>query len=94
MERRLFNGGRCTLGRETIGSLFRPSRIARRQQSHCFSAFAGIEFKPDHVEQLAGLVCYCNSTRFHCLYLLHVKAVGKDPRVKSCAPDSAQADAL
>jgi len=31
-------------GRETIGSLFRQSLVARRQQSHCFSAATVVEF--------------------------------------------------
>ena len=35
-------------GRETMGSLFRQSLVARRQQAHCFSATTVIEFEPDH----------------------------------------------
>src|SRR6185503_1538683 len=52
-------------GRETIGSSFRQSLVARRQQSHCFSAATVVEFEPAHFQQLAGLVCYYNSTKFH-----------------------------
>jgi xylan 1,4-beta-xylosidase len=81
-------------GRETIGSLFRQSLVARRQQSHCFSASTVIEFEPEHFQQLAGLVCYYNSTKFHYLYLSHDETVGKHLRVMSCAPDSMQADSF
>ena len=81
-------------GRETIGSSFRQSLVARRQQSHCFSAATVVEFEPDHFQQLAGLVCYYNSTKYHYLYLSRDETVGKYLRVMSCAPDALQADAF
>jgi xylan 1,4-beta-xylosidase len=81
-------------GRETIGSLFRQSLVARRQQSHCFSAATVIECEPEHFQHLAGLVCYYNSTKFHYLYLSHGETIGKHLRVMSCVPDSPQADAF
>jgi xylan 1,4-beta-xylosidase len=81
-------------GRETIGSLFRQSLVARRQQAHCFSAATVIEFEPEHFQQLAGLVCYYNSTKFHYLHISHDETVGKHLRVMSCVPDSPQADAF
>jgi xylan 1,4-beta-xylosidase len=79
-------------GQETIGSLFRQSLVARRQQSHCFSAATVIEFEPEHFQHLAGLVCYYNSTKFHYLYLSHDETVGKHLCVMSCVPDLPQAD--
>jgi xylan 1,4-beta-xylosidase len=42
-------------GRETIGSLFRQSLVARRQQAHCYSAITAMEFEPAHYQQAAGL---------------------------------------
>jgi xylan 1,4-beta-xylosidase len=81
-------------GRETIGSLFRQSLVARRQQSHCFSAATVIEFEPEHFQHLAGLVCYYNGAKFHYLYLSHEEVLGKHLRVMSCLPDSPQADAF
>jgi xylan 1,4-beta-xylosidase len=81
-------------GRETLGSLFRQSLVARRQQSHCYSASTVIEFEPEHFQQLAGLVCYYNSTKFHYLHLSRDETLGKHLRVMSCAPDSMQADAF
>ena len=81
-------------GRESIGSLFRQSLVARRQQSHCFSASTVVEFEPEHFQQMAGLVCYYNSAKFHYLYLSHDETLGKHLRVMSCLPDSTQADAF
>jgi xylan 1,4-beta-xylosidase len=81
-------------GRETLGSLFRQSLVARRQQSHCFTATTVVEFEPDHFQQMAGLICYYNSTKFHYLYISHDEHLGKHLRVMSCIPDSLQADAF
>ena len=81
-------------GRETIGSLFRQSLVARRQKAHCVSATTVIEFEPEHYQQMAGLVCYYNSTKFHYLYLSHDETLGKHLRVMSCLPDSTQTDAF
>lgn len=82
------------IGRETLGSLYRQSLVACRQQAHCFSAATVIEFEPEHFQQLAGLVCYYNSSKFHYLYLSHDEAVGKHLRVMTCAPDSMQSDSF
>jgi xylan 1,4-beta-xylosidase len=81
-------------GRETIGSLFRQSLVARRQQAHWYSAATVIEFEPDHFQQLAGLVCYYNSAKFHYLYVSQDENFGRHLRVMSCLPDSTQSDAF
>ena len=81
-------------GRETIGSLFRQSLVARRQQSHCFSASTVVEFEPEHFQQLAGLTCYYSSAKFHYLYISTDETTGKHLRVMSCIPDSVQTDAF
>jgi xylan 1,4-beta-xylosidase len=82
------------IGRESMGSLFRQSLVARRQQSHCFSATTVVEFEPEHFQQMAGLVCYYNSAKFHYFYVSHDEDVGKHVRVMSCVPDSTQPDAF
>jgi xylan 1,4-beta-xylosidase len=82
------------IGRETIGSLFRQSLVARRQQSHCFSAATVIEFEPQHFQQLAGLTCYYSAAKFHYLYISHDETLGKHLRVMSSIPDSVQTDAF
>ena len=81
-------------GRETMGSLFRQSLVARRQQSHCFSTSTLVEFEPEHFQHLAGLVCYYNSAKFHYLHISHDETIGKHLRVMSCVPDSPQSDAF
>jgi xylan 1,4-beta-xylosidase len=81
-------------GHETIGSLFRQALVARRQQSHCFTAVTMVEFEPEHFQQIAGLVCYYNSGKFHYLHLTHDEALGKHLRVMSCSPDQPQSDSL
>jgi xylan 1,4-beta-xylosidase len=79
-------------GREGIGSHFRQSLLARRQQAHCFSASTAVEFEPDHFQQLAGLVCYYNSAKFHYFHVSCDDAMGKYVRVMSSLPDQVQAD--
>src|SRR3954451_16019159 len=81
-------------GRETIGSLFRQSLVARRQQSHCFSAATVVEFEPEHFQRLAGLACYYNSAKFHYLYLSHDETIRKHLRVMKSMPALPQADAF
>jgi xylan 1,4-beta-xylosidase len=79
-------------GRETLGSLFYQALVARRQQSHCFTATTVIDFEPDKFQQMAGLVCYYNGSKFHYLYISHDAALGKHIRVMSCLPDQLQSD--
>jgi xylan 1,4-beta-xylosidase len=81
-------------GRETIGSQFKQSLVARRLQAHCSSTSTVIDFEPEHFQQSAGLVCYYNSTKFHYLHLSHDTTHGKHLRVMTCTPDSPQADSF
>jgi xylan 1,4-beta-xylosidase len=81
-------------GRESVGSLFRQSLVARRQQAHCFSAATSLEFEPEHFQQMAGLICYYNSAKFHYVYVSHDDTVGKHLRVMSGIPDQVQSDAF
>jgi xylan 1,4-beta-xylosidase len=80
-------------GRETIGSLFTQALVARRQQAHCFSASTIVEFEPEHFQQMAGLVCYYNSAKFHYVYVSRDEG-GKHLRVMSAIPDQVIADAF
>jgi len=81
-------------GRETIGSLFRQALVARRQQSHCFTASTVVEFEPEHFQHLAGLTCYYSAAKFHYLYISHDELLGKHLRVMSSLPDSVVSDAF
>jgi len=56
-------------GRETIGSEFTQSLVARRQQAFRFTAETELDYNPANFQQAAGLVCYYNSTKFHLLQL-------------------------
>ena len=81
-------------GRETLGSQFCQALVARRQQSHCFSARTVIEFEPEHFQQQAGLVCYYGGSKFHYVYLSHDPVAGKHLRVMSSFADQVQSDAF
>ena len=52
-----------------------------------------MEFEPDHFQQMAGLVCYYNSAKFHYLYVSR-DAAGRHLRVMSALPDQVMADAF
>lgn len=79
-------------GRETIGSHFRQSLVARRQQVHCYSAETVMEFEPSTYQQSAGLVCYYNAAKFHYLFVSRDEEVGKHIRTWSSVPDQLQSD--
>jgi xylan 1,4-beta-xylosidase len=81
-------------GRETIGSLFTQTLVARRQQSHCYSASTIVEFAPEHFQQMAGLVCYYNGVKFHYFYISRDEENGTHLRVMSALPDHVSADAF
>jgi len=79
-------------GRETLGSHFRQSLVARRQQAHCYHAETVMEFEPDGYQQMAGLICYYNSSKFHYLCVSHHEDLGKYVQAWSCNPDQPQPD--
>ncbi len=81
-------------GRETVGSLFRQALVARRQESHAFSASTVVDVSPRHYQQAAGLICYYNSAKFHYFYISHDDVAGTHLRVMSCLPDQVQSDAF
>jgi xylan 1,4-beta-xylosidase len=81
-------------GRESLGSHFRQSLVARRQQAWCYSAETLVEFDPAHYQQAAGLVCYYGASKFHYLHVTHDAVLGRCIQVMSAIPDQAQADAF
>ncbi|HTR00689.1 MAG TPA: glycoside hydrolase family 43 protein [Candidatus Acidoferrum sp.] len=56
-------------GHESIGSWFKQSLIARRQQAFTFTATTKLEFEPDTIQQQAGLICYYNAHKLHYLHV-------------------------
>ena len=56
-------------GRESLSSCFEQSMIARRVQTHHTITSTCIEFEPENFQQMAGLVCYYNTTHYHYLHI-------------------------
>ena len=76
------------MGRESPGSLFEHSLIATRQTEHNFRAETCIEFEPDNFQQMAGLMLYYNSRKFHYLFISVEPGLGKYIGVMSCLASS------
>jgi xylan 1,4-beta-xylosidase len=81
-------------GRESIGSLFRQGLVARRLHAHHAGIETEMDFTPAHYQQMAGLVCYYNSSKFHYFHVSHDETHGRHLRVMSALPDSVMADAF
>jgi xylan 1,4-beta-xylosidase len=74
-------------GRESLGSHFYQALVARRQQHFSFQVETCLEFEPQHFQQMAGLVCYYNSSKFHYLYISRDDETGKHLATMSCEAD-------
>jgi xylan 1,4-beta-xylosidase len=59
----------CIYGRESLSSFNEQSVIARRIQSYNMKASISLDFKPTSFQNMAGLVCYYNTSHFHYLHL-------------------------
>ena len=70
------------------GQPVRARRWWRAASRHfCFTAATAHEFEPEHFQQMAGLICYYNATKFHYLYVTEDDTIGRHLRVMSCLPD-------
>ncbi len=78
-------------GMESPGSLFNQALIARRQTDFVFQATTVIDFAPDNSQQLAGLICYYNSSKFHYLYVSTDEDIGRHIGVMSCEAEASTA---
>jgi xylan 1,4-beta-xylosidase len=56
-------------GRESLSSLHEQSLVARRIQCLRMDAATALDFHPRSFQQMAGLVCYYNTTHFHYLHV-------------------------
>lgn len=74
-------------GMESPGSLYRQALVARRQVDHAYEAETLLEFEPENFQQMAGLICYYNSTKFHYLYVSRDEAIGRHLGIMSCEGD-------
>lgn len=78
-------------GRESIGSWFEQSLIARRQQHFSYEAITSFTFEPDAFNQSAGLVAYYNRHKFHYLQLSYDEQLGRVISILSCKGDYPEA---
>ncbi|NKN37813.1 glycoside hydrolase family 43 protein [Agrobacterium sp. a22-2] len=74
-------------GRESIGSWFEQSLVARRQEHHRFRALTVVDFVPDTYQQAAGLTHYYNRHKFHALAVTLHEKLGRVVTIFSCPGD-------
>ncbi len=73
--------------RESIGSWFEQSLVARRQEHLVFRAETQLEFQPHNIQQNAGLVHYYNRTKFHFIGITWHETRGRILTILSCPGD-------
>ena len=80
-------------GRETIGSQFRQSLVARRQQAHCYSAVDGhgVRARALSADRPASSATTTARSSTTCTSRT-TQHVGKHLRVMTCMPDGVQSD--
>ncbi len=66
---RLAEGQLILTGRESIGSHFEQSLVARRQEDWAYDAETSVDFAPDVYQQAAGLITYYNRHKFHGVFV-------------------------
>ena len=71
-------------GMESPGSLFRQALVARRLTAFNCVASTCLDYRPDNFQQLAGLIVYYNSSKFHYLYVCGDDGAGRHLGVMSC----------
>lgn len=76
-------------GMESPGSLYHQALIARRQTDFVYQASTVVDFTPDNFQQLAGLICYYNSRKFHYLYISTDDDIGRHIGIMSCEANPA-----
>jgi xylan 1,4-beta-xylosidase len=64
-------------GRESLGSKFRQSLVARRITSLDCTAQTCVEFEPVIYQQAAGLVCFYDNHNFYYLKITHDENLGQ-----------------
>jgi len=73
--------------RESLGSWFEQSLVARRQQHHAFDASTELAFFPASYQQAAGLIYYYNRHKFHFLSITWHETLGRVLSIMSCNGD-------
>jgi xylan 1,4-beta-xylosidase len=79
------------IGRESIGSWFEQSLVARRQEHARYRAETRITVSPVDYQHAAGLTTYYNRSKFHFLAVSHDPTIGRSLTIMSCEGDWTQA---
>jgi xylan 1,4-beta-xylosidase len=74
-------------GRESIGSWFEQSLVARRQEDFRFHAETSLAFAPDEYRQVAGLTYYYNRFKHHGVAVTWHERHGRALTILSCPGD-------
>lgn len=64
-------------GHESLSSHHHQSFVARRQQAFCYTAKTCLEFNPKDFQQMAGLVCFYDTTNYIYLYISYEEKKGR-----------------
>jgi xylan 1,4-beta-xylosidase len=64
-------------GRESLGSRFNQSLVARRQQAFRYTAVTAVEFEPETFQQMAGLVAIYDDSNYFYLNITYHEEMGK-----------------
>ncbi len=84
---RMEPGALVLKGRESIGSWFEQSLVARRQEGLAYRAETTIEFDPESYQQAAGLTTYYNRHKFHAVMISDEPGMGRALTLMSCPGD-------
>ncbi|MGB8455126.1 MAG: glycoside hydrolase family 43 protein [Anaerocolumna sp.] len=71
-------------GRESLGSRFNQSLVARRQQAFRYTAAAALEFNPDTFQQMAGLIALYDINNYFYLNITFDEVKGKVLNIITC----------
>ena len=74
-------------GRESIGSLFEQSLIARRQEEANYGASTTVICDPANFQRAAGLVTYYNRHKFHAAWITRDATGARIVQIVSCLGD-------
>ena len=80
-------GALVLTGRESIGSWFEQSLVARRQEHAAYTAETTVAFAPERYQQAAGLTTYYNRHKFHAALVTHEPGIGRCLTLISCPGD-------
>jgi xylan 1,4-beta-xylosidase len=75
-------------GRESIGSWFEQSLVARRAEQHSFRAECKLDFEPQTFQQAAGITFYYSRAKFHFFAVTHDEDAGRILTLMSCNGDA------